>query len=118
MSTPDQALAPIKARLEAATPGPFIVTRYEHGGGRMFVEAEGSRRELIADTFKIGDREFYAEAPTDITRLLAAVEVVTALHTEDMFRGHMSNGCKVCGGGVGWPCPTVAALSEALGGGK
>ena len=40
----------------------------------------------------------------------AALDAVKALHTEDVFRGHLSNGCRVCGGGAGWPCPTTEAL--------
>lgn len=159
MSTPDQALAPIKARLNAATDGPFIVSRFDHGGGRMVVEADGGRRKLVTDTFEIGDREFYAEASTDITRLIAAIEGTFALHKPakiydececpegthpddydyidcDSYAGCENSliaiGCEECcvhGDYLSEACgeshthtldpetrcPTVAALSEALG---
>jgi hypothetical protein len=45
----------------------------------------------------------------------AALDRVRALHTEDVFRGHLSNGCKTCGGGADWPCPTIAALTATEG---
>jgi hypothetical protein len=50
----------------------------------------------------------------DHARLIAAVEAVLVEHSEDVFRGHLSNGCRICGGGMGWPCPTVWAITEAL----
>ena len=51
----------------------------------------------------------------DHARLIAAVEAVLVEHSEDVFRGHLSNGCRICGGGRGWPCPTVGAVHNALG---
>ena len=51
----------------------------------------------------------------DHARLIAAVEAVLVEHSEDVFRGHLSNGCRICGGSMGWPCPTVGAITEALG---
>jgi hypothetical protein len=41
------------------TKGKITVSRYEHGGGRMFVD-DGKNRDLIADTYNEGDREFIA----------------------------------------------------------
>ncbi len=41
------------------TKGKVTINRYEHGGGRMFV-ADGKNRDLIADTYNEGDREFIA----------------------------------------------------------
>lgn len=44
---------------------------------------------------------------------------VAELHAEDLFRGHLSNGCKTCGNGEhGYPCPTMAAVAAANGGGE
>lgn len=51
-------------------------------------------------------------------KLRAALDAVAKLHEEDLFRGHLSNGCKACGNGnngQGWPCPTVRTITEALG---
>jgi len=39
------------------TKGKLTLNRYEHGGGRMFVD-DGKNRDLIADTYNEGDREF------------------------------------------------------------
>jgi len=45
----------------------------------------------------------------------AALEAVRELHAEDLFRGHLSNGCKTCGNGEdGYPCPTIRALEGNL----
>jgi hypothetical protein len=60
-------------------------------------------------------RDGQAAYRDDHARLIAAVEAVLVEHSEDMFRGHLSNGCRICGGGRGWPCPTVGAIREALG---
>lgn len=51
-----------------------------------------------------------AAAPHLLREAQAALDAVRELHTEDVFRGHLSNGCRTCGGGVGWPCPTIKAL--------
>lgn len=49
------------------------------------------------------------------SRTEAEVEALRDLHAEDLFRGHLSNGCRTCGqtGDVGYPCPTIAALEES-----
>lgn len=60
--------------------------------------------------YRIGQVAYRA----DHARLIAAVEAVLVEHSEDMFRGHLSNGCRICGGGMGWPCPTVGAIQDAL----
>lgn len=41
------------------TKGKVTINRYAHGGGRMFVD-DGKNRDLIADTYNEGDREFIA----------------------------------------------------------
>ena len=41
----------------------------------------------------------------------ATIERVRAVHVEDLFRGHLSNGCKTCSGGE-WPCETATALGS------
>lgn len=66
---PDR-LAEIRARLDAATPGPHVQNRYDHGGGRSYVE---SPRQLVLDVYEEGDREFYFHAPADIAYLLSAL---------------------------------------------
>ena len=63
--------AQIEARLAAATPGPWRVDRYDHGGGRAYVEEP--RRTLVADFYQEGDREMLAHAPADLRWLLDAL---------------------------------------------
>ena len=46
---------------EKATPGPFEVWRYDHGGGRC-VAGDGDDLTLIADYYQEGDREFHFAA--------------------------------------------------------
>jgi hypothetical protein len=54
------------------------LVRYEHGGGRFYREvayhrklyAGGTDRELIADFYNEGDREFYSQAPRLVRGLL------------------------------------------------
>ena len=66
--------AQIEARLAAATPGPWRVDRYDHGGGRAYIEEP--RRTLIADFYQEGDREMLASAPDDLRWLLDALTTV------------------------------------------
>jgi hypothetical protein len=65
----------------------------------------------IAHVYTPEDREFIAHAREDVPTLLRALEAVEALHEEDLFRGHLSNGCKTCAGE--WPCLTVQAIDRA-----
>lgn len=49
----------LTAAFAKTTKGKLTINRYEHGGGRMFVD-DGKNRDLIADTYNAGDREFIA----------------------------------------------------------
>jgi len=66
----------VRERADAATPGPRL-DRYEHGGGRAWIE-EGGGRKLVADYYHVEDREFYHAARADVpvlsADLLAAME--------------------------------------------
>lgn len=44
------------------------------------------------------------------------VQKVIDMHSEDVFRGHLSNGCSICGpdNDVDYPCQTVQLLRKAL----
>lgn len=45
--------------------------RYEHGGGRLFIDAPaGESRTLVLDAYNEADREFYFHAHGDVARLL------------------------------------------------
>lgn len=69
--TPER-LAAIIERANAATPDATLV-RYELGGGRLMVDGESDQRKLVADLYHVEDREFFAEARTDVLDLAAEV---------------------------------------------
>lgn len=119
--TPDQALAPIKARLEAVRAGDEWEP-YNRGIGYEIHLHGIPVNDNLRETFNKADAVFIANAPTDITRLLAAIEAVEKLHVpvQVSFADNSLDyyECRHCDSGDEYPCPTVAALSEALGGGK
>ena len=113
MSDPHETLARIRAQVGAASEGPWMGISYPDGflgrviGGNGFTVAEDFRQDA--------DAEFIAASRTTVPALLDALEAVLALHREDLFRGHLSNGCRICGHGRdGYPCPTVKAITDAL----
>ncbi len=69
-------LAEIERLEKAATPYQEII-RFDHGGGRIFVEDEP--RQLIADFYNEGDREFYVAACTAIPALIAEARTLRVL---------------------------------------
>lgn len=95
----------MRARLAAATPGPWA--------------------DALGKTFKavgsVADARLIVNAPTDMGKLIAAVDAVLALHTPNA--GHNPDclcgidpgaGARCCGCYDAYPCPTVAALTAAL----
>lgn len=71
MSTDDYAA--LAALAAAALPGlsEWKISRYAHGGGRIF-EEDGARRNLVADTFDEPVREYVFAASPDVVRALIA----------------------------------------------
>ena len=74
-------------RLEKeATPLPLVLTRYEHGGGRLFRDPPPGGQDpfrLVADFYGEGpDREFFASLRNAAPYLLAAARLA-----EDVMRG-------------------------------
>jgi hypothetical protein len=59
----------IQNRLSAATPGPWTLDRYDHGGGRAYVT--DPKRRIVCDAFKENDREFLFNSASDLAYLLA-----------------------------------------------
>jgi len=113
MSTPTAALLqPLKDRLAAATPGPWEWDDKV----RRSLWRQGESTPVLGCSALLhpgkSDAALIAHAPTDQAKLIAAIEKVAELHHEDLFRGHLSNGCKVCG--HDWPCATYTALTQAL----
>lgn len=75
-----------------------------------------AHRMSCSDPSDASRKTTYSESAHAITSLTVALEGVAALHYEDLFRGHLSNGCKTCG--QDWPCPTITAVTAAIGGGE
>ena len=63
----------LKRLLMEATPLPHKVNRYDHGGGRVFVDA-GEDRNLIADFYEEADRELFIALRNAAPELIAACE--------------------------------------------
>ena len=137
MTDPRETLARIRAQADAATPGPWETD------GTGEVSQHWSRPEPWETVVGTGvscmsycyggsakgaeraeDAKFIAASRTDVPALVSALEAVLEIHQEDLFRGHLSNGCRICGHGPndeGYPCATVTAITtelEALMGGK
>ena len=78
------------------TKGKVTINRYEHGGGRMFVD-DGKNRDLIADTYNEGDREFIALCYEVFSKRAALT--ATSQPTKPQGRMHACDipGCVSCG---------------------
>lgn len=101
----------IRARLDAAEPGPWFTS------GRWWLEGvnhyvvDGPKgpmtRNDLAYLYTEADAELVAHAPTDLARLVKAVECGLALHQPDY-----ADLCACCE--YRWPCLTVRAIIGAL----
>lgn len=58
-----------------ATPGPLILIKYEHGGGRLYKEEP---RQLIADFFDAENREVFVAARNALPGLLDELDTKDA----------------------------------------
>lgn len=145
----EEALAPIKARLDVMPVGDYDSVLAANRKWALVLHGPGAADErIVAKCADDDEAHFFANAPTDITRLVAAIEAVTALHRvahqdfitgvdcareecehEDECPTESLPVCLHCWSQlkqidpyfseehhvseVMWPCPTVAALSEA-----
>lgn len=66
----------LKRMMEAGTPLPLTLIRYEHGGGRLCKEEP---RTLVADFFDEADRELFYAMRNALPSLLAACERAQAV---------------------------------------
>lgn len=123
------ALEEIRERWEKATPGPWETRTDDlthdvdvvHDQEQVsFVASCGNKHEPRT----YSDAEFIAHAPTDVARLLNAVEAVMAVHrieyrdqwgrpTETCIPAY-GGWCSTCGRFGGTGCPTVNAITSAL----
>jgi hypothetical protein len=113
-------LAQIAQRVERATEGPWVTD-----GSLLGTPARNriTPRGRVGQTWGLRwreDLEFIAHARTDIPAMHAALTAVLALHGSD---GHTPDdcgepdcweGCMECT--EPYPCPTVRAINDALGG--
>ena len=105
---PDLAgwIAERRELLDAATEGPW----YDMEGIDWEASVGGGGLE-VADTGEASDAALIADARTSLPRALDALEAVLAPHQLHEVPGGQ-RWCLHCGGD--WPCPTVAAITEAL----
>ena len=141
MSDPRETLNRIRKQANAATPGPWEVEPFTWRPGHPLPESEwlgveatgpvkgGVALILLNDDEDDHDAEFIAAARTTVPALLDALEAVLEIHQDggesqgyldDGSYGDMPHCCTECGSlgeyGVLWPCPTVEAITTALGG--
>jgi hypothetical protein len=117
-ATVPSLLQPLKDRLTAATPGPWDRhdAQIRHTQIDGWVDPEG-RKAAQEQTER--DIRFVMNAPTDQAKLIAAIEAVAALH--EPGPGYLTTdvACQACSNSIGYvlyPCNTVHALTQALGG--
>jgi len=70
----------LEALAKAATPGPYTVSRYDHGGGRFFVDRDTCLL-LVADFYYLEDRELFAAVSPEV--VLALIRVARATKATD-----------------------------------
>ena len=108
----------IEARANAATEGPWMGIRYPDGFlGRVI----GGNGFGVAEDFPDdADAEFIAHARTDVPALVAALRGVLEVHKclapswEKERDEGLRDWCGECEDY--WPCPTVTAIHQHLGG--
>jgi len=120
-----EVLDGIDARLAAATPGPWAAYAGCIRQDRSWRDASDVVVDYDGERPSIPNAAFIAAAPVDVARLTRAVEAVLELHVEgaDWGGGYCSH-CtgqvegSVYGDGqyrtIPYPCPTVAAIENAL----
>lgn len=119
MTAIESRLAEIRARVEAATEGPWTAEYSGEQGNCVLPPGYRSTREAVAVTRLLSaqaDAEFIAHARTDLPALLATVEAVMALHKCLTFPDDGIGEPTACGhcDNETYPCPTVRALTAAL----
>lgn len=132
MSTAREALDRIKARAEAATPGPWgchedeMITGhpvYRIGSDASEEDVAATHRSLDSDA-GLGEAEFIAHSRSDVDRLAEALEAVLEDHQpvpygawasgEDMYVcSSCPDPCDAHWSAI-YPCPTVSTITNAL----
>ena len=128
--TIETRLAEIRARVEAATEGPWFAEDRNLDEPwsttvvyNVFHNGDTPDRDLVAEA-AYDNAEFIAASRTDLPALLAAVEAVMELHQPELYcnnAGHTNPdvACPECvefctADEYLYPCPTITALTDAL----
>jgi hypothetical protein len=114
-------LTEMRARVEAATEGPWRTRRHR---ARNLAVTDEAAATFVAHYTEPDNAEFIAAARADVPVLVAAVEGVLALHTRrpwstildsvEFDQQEFPDQCNHCR--QAWPCATVRAVQDALGG--
>jgi len=118
-------LADWKAKTDAATEGPWEAFEQDDAFAIEARTEDDFGFFVVEPPLYQPDAEFIATARTAMPRLLSAVENVLALHTPTYPAEGPDVACFHCAvpattgkyTWVAWPCPTVKAITDALGGG-
>jgi hypothetical protein len=115
-------LAEMRGRVEGATDGPWEARTTGRSGGDHWYVLDGasSIASIHASDGEDEDQRepdatFIAHARTDLPALLDAVEAVLGAHRYRIADTGNTEWCDECQDGP-WPCPTVRAITDALGG--
>ena len=127
MSTLTDLLDEIQDRADRATEGPweaYSVPASRREAGYSAVEVSDTEVQVTRDAGSWFDADFIARARDDVPRLVAALRAVLGAHTPIEVEPSDTL-CRECsfqlpsGRYLGklseWPCPTVRAITEALG---
>lgn len=116
----------IEARANAATNGPWRLwadtSDPENKRGASVEsawshDADGCDTEMITDYCSPADAVFIAAARTDVEKMAKALRAVEAVHSQELGGTPDGSYADICGGCPSyWPCPTITAIREALGG--
>jgi hypothetical protein len=103
----------IQNRLSAATPGPWTLDRYDHGGGRAYVT--DPKRRIVCDAFKENDREFLFNSASDMAYLLAELRKAReALAKVDLALDAMDAGVAIRSGDPRTKSHTATLIRAAV----
>ena len=107
--TVEEFLTGMESRLTAATPGPWE----DAGRGEIWTLGPGTPWQgvLVARPSRLADVALIAAAPSDLAKLTTAIRNVLDLH-EPNADLPADEWC-LCD--EPWPCPTVRAITDALG---
>ena len=127
MNDPRETLNRIRKQADNATKGPWVCTLNGDESEVTYANAPITWDDHGGEVFTEGDAEFIAAARTAVPALLDALEKVLRLHPRvvvlhaDPEFGRMEDDT-ICGACIvnhepaDWPCPTVEAITTALGG--